>query len=91
MKKPDLIDTIASKTRTEKKTVSLIVDTVFSTIVDTMKSGETVDIYGFGKFESVYKEAHLGKNPKTGEEKMIDGKYNPKLKYSSAVKKLINC
>lgn len=90
MKKPELIDVIASKTGKEKKDVLTIVDSVFDTIVETMKAGEVVDIYGFGKFESVYKEAHIGKNPKTGEEKMVEAKNNPKLRYSSAVKKAIN-
>ena len=90
MKKPELIDAIASKTSKEKKDVAAIVDCVFDTIVETMKSGEIVDIYGFGKFESVYKEAHMGKNPKTGEEKMVEAKHSPKLRYSSAVKKAIN-
>ena len=90
MKKPELIDVIASKTGKEKKDVSTIVDCVFDTIVETMKSGEVVDIYGFGKFTSVYKEAHMGKNPKTGEEKMVEAKNNPKLRYSSAVKKALN-
>lgn len=90
MKKPELIDVIASKTGKEKKDVLTIVDSVFDTIVETMKAGEVVDIYGFGKFESVYKEAHMGKNPKTGEEKMVEAKNNPKLRYSSAVKKALN-
>ena len=90
MKKPELIDAIAAKTGEEKKIVASIVDSVFDIIVKTMKSGEIVDIYGFGKFESVHKPAHMGKNPKTGEEKMIEAKNSPKLRYSSAVKKAIN-
>ena len=90
MKKPELIDAIAAKTGKEKKDVTIIVDSVFDTIVETIKSKEVVDIYGFGKFESVYKEARMGKNPKTGEEKMIEAKNSPKLRYSSAVKKAIN-
>ena len=90
MKKPELIDAIASKTGNEKKVVASIVDSVFSTIVETMKNGEIVDIYGFGKFESVHKEAHMGKNPMTGAETLIEAKNNPKLRYSSAVKKAIN-
>ena len=90
MKKPELIDVIASKTGNEKKVVASIVEGVFDTIVETMKAGEVVDIYGFGKFESVHKEAHMGKNPMTGEEKKVEAKNNPKLRYSSAVKKAIN-
>ena len=56
MKKPELIDAIASKTGNEKKVVASIVDSVFDTIVETM----------------------------------IEAKNNPKLRYSSAVKKAIN-
>lgn len=90
MKKAELIEAIASKTGESTKVVESVVNSVFDTIVDTMKNGEVVDIYGFGKFEAVFKEAHMGKNPKTGEEKMVEAKYNPKLRYSSAVKKTIN-
>ena len=90
MKKPELIDIIASKTGAKKKDVAAVLDTTFSTIIESMKVGEVVDIYGFGKFEGVYKEAHMGKNPMTGEEKMVPAKRNPKLRYSSAVKKAIN-
>ena len=90
MKKPELIDAIASKTGNEKKVVATVVDSVFDTLVETIKTGEVVDIYGFGKFESVYKEAHEGKNPKTGEITVVNAKYNPKLRYSSAVKKALN-
>jgi DNA-binding protein HU-beta len=90
MKKQDLIDAVASKTGETKKVVATIIDSTFNTIIDSMKAGEVVDIYGFGKFESVHKEAHMGKNPMTGEEKLVEAKNNPKLRYSSAVKKAIN-
>lgn len=90
MKKPELIDAIASKTGEPKSKVAIIVDEVFNTIIETMKNKEVVDIYAFGKFEAVFKEAHMGKNPITGEQKMVDAKYNPKLRYSSAVKKTLN-
>lgn len=90
MKKPELIDVIASKTGESKKVVTSIVDTMLESIVETMKSGDVVDIYGFGKFESVHKPAHTSKNPKTGEEVLVEAKNNPKLRYKSAVKKALN-
>lgn len=90
MKKAELIDVIASTTGETKKVVESVLNTTFETIINSMKNGEIVDIYGFGKFEAVFKEAHMGKNPRTGEEKMVPAKKNPKLRYSSAVKKAIN-
>lgn len=90
MKKPELIDAIASKTGESKKVVENIVNETFQTIVNTLKSNEAIDIYGFGKFESVFKEERMGKNPRTGEEKLIPSKYTPKLRFKPAVKKLLN-
>lgn len=91
MKKQDLIEIVASKTGETKKAVESIINTTFDTIVESMKSQEVVDIYGFGKFEAVCKPAHMGRNPQTGEEKLIEAKLNPKLRYSATVKKAINC
>lgn len=90
MKKAELIDVIASKTNEPKKVVENVVNTMLNTIVESMKNNEVVDIYGFGKFKAVHKEAHMGKNPRTGEEKMVPAKNTPKLSYSSAVKNAIN-
>ena len=44
MKKPELIDAIASKTGNEKKVVASIIDSVFETIVETMKAGEYLSL-----------------------------------------------
>ena len=90
MKKQDLVDVIASNTGENKKVVEKIVNNIFDTIVESLKKEEVVDIYGFGKFKTVYKEAHKAKNPKTGEIFDVPGKYKAKMTYSSAVQNAIN-
>lgn len=90
MKKQDLVEVIASKTGETKKSVENIVNCVFDTIVQRMKAGEIIDIHGFGKFVTTFKEAHEGKNVRTGEVVQVAAKYTPKLRYSSTVKKIIN-
>ena len=55
-----------------------------------MKEHETIDIYAFGKFEAVHKDAGTGRNPKTGETTVTPAKEVPKFRFSGAVKKALN-
>jgi len=48
-----------------------IVDQVFEEIRTTLEGGEPVRISGFGNFELRDKKARPGRNPKTGEPKII--------------------
>lgn len=90
MKKVELIEKIAEQTNTDKKTVQSILDSSFNIIADTIKTQEPVDIYGFGKFEGVFKGSHTAKNPKTGEMITVAPKNVPKFKPSNRLKKYLN-
>lgn len=90
MKKPELIEALAAKTNESKKTVETIVNAFTELVVDKMKEHEPVDIYAFGKFEAVHKEAGTGRNPRTGETTTTPAKDVPKFRFSGAVKKALN-
>lgn len=52
MNKKDLIENIALNNPTlTKKSVDEIVNTIFDDMAEALSKGETVDIFGFGKFE----------------------------------------
>lgn len=49
------------------KTCHTLVESLFTTIHDTLRSGETVNLSSFGNFNLRDKSVRLGRNPKTGE------------------------
>jgi DNA-binding protein HU-beta len=66
MNKTQLIDALAARIG-DRRTAANAVDGLLSTIVDTVKSGESVSLTGFGVFESRARAARVGRNPRTGE------------------------
>jgi integration host factor subunit alpha len=67
MTKADIVSEVYEKVGLSKKEATDIVETVLDTIKDTLKSGETVKIAGFGNFVIRDKGSRKGRNPKTGE------------------------
>ena len=67
MTKADILSEVYEKVGLSKKEATDIVETVLDTIKDTLKSGETVKIAGFGNFVIRDKGSRKGRNPKTGE------------------------
>lgn len=86
MNKAELITTVAGKTKTEKKTVTDILEAITSVITDTLVNGDSVKLVGFGTFEVTERAAREGRNPKTGESVHIDASKAPKFKAGSALK-----
>ena len=68
MSKEILVNKIVESCGTTKKEAALMLDTVLDVIVEAIKENDDLTIYGFGKFVKKHKEAHTGRNPKTGEE-----------------------
>ena len=66
MNKSQLIDALAARLG-DRRTAASAVDGLLSTIVETVKSGESVSLTGFGVFESRARAARVGRNPRTGQ------------------------
>ena len=81
MNKKELTQIISKKTMTYLEAKD-IVDCVFDTIVKTLKSGDKVMITGFGIFEMKTTKPKIGRNPKTGQEVVIDERDVVKFKAS---------
>ena len=77
MNKADLVNLVAARTELTKTEVSLVVDAVIETIVDSVVEGKKVSILGFGSFEPRDRSARQGLNPKTGEKIAIPAKRVP--------------
>jgi DNA-binding protein HU-beta len=66
MNKSQLIDALAAHLG-DRRTAASAVDGLLSTIVEAVKSGESVSLTGFGVFEARARAARVGRNPRTGQ------------------------
>lgn len=90
MTKAELVDEVARNSGLRKKDADVIVQTVLDSIVDSLKSGEKVELRGFGSFRLRQRAARLGRNPKTGEDVHVPAKTVPYFKPGKDLKELIN-
>ena len=72
MNKSELTQKLAERTNLSRSEASRAVDALFSVndgiIAKALRSGEKVQITGFGSFETRKREARTGRNPRTGKE-----------------------
>jgi len=64
--KAELIDAVAAKTTTDKKSAGAVVEAMVDTVLRAVASGERVAITGFGVFEKRERAARTARNPRTG-------------------------
>ncbi|HIY57173.1 MAG TPA: HU family DNA-binding protein [Candidatus Tetragenococcus pullicola] len=84
--KAEIIEKVAAATNLTKKDATTAVDTVFSTIQESLANGEKVQLIGFGNFEVRSRAARKGRNPQTGEEIQIPASKVPAFKPGKALK-----
>ncbi len=89
MSKADLINVVAAKTEIKKKDVELAVNAALDAIVEALKSGDKVQLMGFGTFEVKATAEREGRNPKTGEVITIAAGKKPAFTASKALKDAI--
>ncbi len=66
MNKSQLVDALADRLG-DRKIATTAVDALLQIVVDTVRSGDSVSLAGFGVFESRARAARTGRNPRTGE------------------------
>ena len=72
--KADLAEKLYDEIGLNKRESKEFVEAFFSEINNTLENGEEVKISGFGNFSLRDKKSRVGRNPKTGEEKMISAR-----------------
>ena len=72
MTKADMVESIHKEIGLTKKDIALVVDEVFDMIKADILKAENVKISGFGNFEVKKRGRRIGRNPKTGEETVIE-------------------
>jgi DNA-binding protein HU-beta len=66
MNKTQLVDVLAERLG-DRRTAAGAVDGLLETIVDAVRSGDSVTLTGFGVFTSRARAARVARNPRTGE------------------------
>jgi len=90
MNKAELIDHVAATTGTGKKEAEEAVEAVVSGIMDTVKKGDDVSLFGFGKFSPKANAARTGRNPQTGASIKIAASKSVKFAPAQAFKTSLN-
>lgn len=85
MNKKELIDNIAADVAISKAKAQAGLETILGTIQDSLKSGDGVQIIGFGSFQVVKTAARNGKNPRTGQAIKIPAKKAVKFRVGKAL------
>ncbi len=90
MTKAELVEEVAKTTQLTKKHAELIVNTVFESIVTSLKEGEKIELRGFGSFRIRHRGPRIGRNPKTGDRVDVPPKRIPYFKPGKELKELLN-
>jgi integration host factor subunit beta len=81
MTKSELIEKLSDEfTQMQARDVELSVKEMLEFMAQTLQKGERIEIRGFGSFTLHYRDARVGRNPKTGESVQLEGKFVPHFK-----------
>src|SRR5438045_8556278 len=90
MMKADLMDELARVVQLTKKQAETIVNIIFDSIVESLRTGQKIELRGFGSFRLRSRKSRTGRNPKTGEKVDVPSKKIPYFKPGKELKELIN-
>ena len=90
MTKAELIDEVARVVEMSRKDSEVIVESIFDSIVRALRTGEKIEIRGFGSFRTRQRQPRIGRNPKTGTRVEVPAKRIPFFKPSKELKDLVN-
>jgi integration host factor subunit beta len=90
MTKADLIEEVSRLVELTRKDSEIIVETIFDSVVRSLRAGDKIEIRGFGSFRTRQRKPRVGRNPKTGARVEVPAKKIPFFKPSKELKDIIN-
>jgi len=90
MTKAELVDEVARTSDLTRKHSEVIVDAVFSSIIQALQKGDKIELRGFGSFRLRRRGSRTGRNPKTGAGVVVPAKSVPHFKPGKELRELIN-
>ncbi len=89
MKKKELIERIAEEADVPTSEAQKHFEAFERVVTEALKSGEDVQITGFGKFSVKERKAREGRNPQTGEKMKIAASKVPSFSAGNALKEAV--
>jgi DNA-binding protein HU-beta len=89
MKKKELIEKIAEKASVPKSEAQKHFEAFEDVVTEALKTGEEIQITGFGKFSVKERKAREGTNPQTGEKMKITAQKVPAFSAGNALKEAV--
>ena len=87
MNKSDLIEQLAAKLSVTYTDAERMLNTFINLVYETLKSGDKVNISGFGQFSVSHREPRIGVNPRNPTQKIQIPELNtPKFRAGEAFK-----
>ena len=80
MTKADLVEEVVRVSNVSKKHAEIIVNTVFSSIIEALQRDDKIELRGFGSFRVRRRRSRQGRNPKTGDRVEVPEKRIPYFK-----------
>jgi integration host factor subunit beta len=90
MTKAELVERVANQINLTKKQTEVVVNTVFSSITDSLAEGKKVELRGFGSFRIRERNARVGRNPKSGQKVDVPSKKGPFFKAGKELRQLVD-
>ncbi len=90
MTKADLIEVVGRTGGLSRKDCEVIVESIFSSIIDALRAGDKVEIRGFGSLRVRERRARMGRNPKTGAPVAVPARKVPYFKPSKDLRDGVN-
>jgi len=88
--KEALVNSVEARVGLQKRESDEVFESLMEIIKRTLERGEDVLISGFGKFCIKDKKERRGRNPSTGEDKMMRARRVVVFKYSGILRDMIN-
>ena len=90
MTKAELIEEVSRVVEMTRKDSEVIVEAIFDSVVRSLRTGDKIEIRGFGSFRTRQRQPRVGRNPKTGTRVEVPSKRIPYFKPSKELKDLVN-
>lgn len=90
MTKAELIEEVSRVVEMTRKDSEVIVEAIFDSVVRSLRTGDKIEIRGFGSFRTRQRQPRVGRNPKTGARVEVPAKRIPYFKPSKELKDLVN-
>jgi DNA-binding protein HU-alpha len=90
MNKTQLITDIAEKAELTKVQAKAVLEQMMTSVTDSLKDGEPVQLIGFGTFKVNHRAARTGRNPQTGADIQIKAANVPAFVAGKSLKEAVN-